>query len=327
MIDADERALMERTVRGALAEAVASGREGTDVDAVLAKLGWLDLLRDEPDDAIAIVFGALGRTNAVATALDDLLATALGLEPRSDLAVVLPPFGRWEAPGGDAGGVRVDGLATVRAAQARELLVVCGAGGALRAVAIPVDAAEVRRVGGIDPDAGLHAIRVRAPVEALGGAAPLGPDVWSSAIALGQRAVSHQLEGCCRTMLDLARAHALSRQQFGRPIARFQAVRHRLADALVAVEALEAALGAARDAPGPETAALAKAVAGRSARTVARHAQQVLAGIGFTTEHAFHRYLKRTMALEGLLGSADAIVLDVGRRLLAERHVPTLIEL
>jgi alkylation response protein AidB-like acyl-CoA dehydrogenase len=60
---------------------------------------------------------------------------------------------------------------------------------------------------------------------------------------------------------------------------------------------------------------------------VARHAQQVLAGIGFTTEHAFHRFLGRTLALEGLLGSADAIALDVGRRLLVERRVPTLIEL
>jgi alkylation response protein AidB-like acyl-CoA dehydrogenase len=53
----------------------------------------------------------------------------------------------------------------------------------------------------------------------------------------------------------------------------------------------------------------------------------VLAGIGFTTEHPFQRYLKRTLALEGLLGSADAIARDVGRRLLAERRAPTLIEL
>jgi alkylation response protein AidB-like acyl-CoA dehydrogenase len=128
-------------------------------------------------------------------------------------------------------------------------------------------------------------------------------------------------------MLDLARAHALERVQFGRPIARFQAVRHRLADALVAVESLEAALTAAREEPGPDTAALAKAVAGRTAHTVARHCQQVLAGIGFTMEHPFHRFLKRTLALEGLFGSADAIVLDLGRRLLAGRRVPTLIEL
>ena len=128
-------------------------------------------------------------------------------------------------------------------------------------------------------------------------------------------------------MLDLARTHAIERVQFGRPIARFQAVRHRLADALVAVEALEATLTAARDEPSPMTAALAKATAGRTARTVAAHCQQVLAGIGFTTDHPFHRFLKRTMALEGLFGSADEIVLDLGRQLLAARRVPTLIEL
>jgi hypothetical protein len=324
MIDADERALMEQAVRGALTRAVASG---DDADAVLSKLGWQEMLRDEPDDAIAIVFGALGRTNAVATALDDVLATALGLEPRADLAVVLPPFGGFSPPGSEAGELRADGLATTRAAHARELLVVCGTGSLLRAVIVPVEAAAIRRVVGIDPDAGLHAIRVRAPVEAREGGTSLDSEAWSKAIALGRRALSHQIEGSCRTMLDLARTHALEREQFGRPIARFQAVRHRLAEALVAVEALAAALGATRDAPGPETAALAKAVAGRSARTVARHAQQVLAGIGFTTEHAFHRHLKRAMALEGLLGSADAIALDVGRRLLAEREVPTLIEL
>jgi alkylation response protein AidB-like acyl-CoA dehydrogenase len=128
-------------------------------------------------------------------------------------------------------------------------------------------------------------------------------------------------------MLALARTHATERVQFGRPIARFQAVRHRLADALVAVEALEATLVAARDEPGPDTAALAKAVAGRTARSVAAHCQQVLAGVGFTTEHPFHRFFKRTLALEGLLGSADGIVLDLGRQLLATRRVPTLIEL
>ena len=128
-------------------------------------------------------------------------------------------------------------------------------------------------------------------------------------------------------MLDLARTHALERVQFGRPIARFQAVRHRLADALVAVEALESTLSAAREEPNLETAALAKAVAGRTAHVVAAHCQQVLAGIGFTMEHPFHRFLKRALALEGLFGSADKIVLDVGRRLLAERRVPTLIEL
>ena len=75
------------------------------------------------------------------------------------------------------------------------------------------------------------------------------------------------------------------------------------------------------------TAALAKASAGRTARTVATHCQQVLAGIGFTTDHPFHRFLKRALALEGLFGSADDIVVEIGRQLMAERTVPTLIEL
>ena len=52
------------------------------------------------------------------------------------------------------------------------------------------------------------------------------------------------------------------------------------------------------------TAAMAKAIAGRSARTAARHCQQVLAGIGFTTEHALHRYVRRVLVLDELFGSA-----------------------
>ena len=132
-------------------------------------------------------------------------------------------------------------------------------------------------------------------------------------------------------MLTLAREHALERVQFGRPIAGFQAVRHRLADALVAIEALDATLSAAGDEADTTTArmtaALAKATAGRTTRTVAADSQQVLAGIGFTTDHPFHQYMKRTMLLDGLLGSADEIAVDVGHQLLAARRVPTLIEL
>jgi alkylation response protein AidB-like acyl-CoA dehydrogenase len=178
-------------------------------------------------------------------------------------------------------------------------------------------------VRGIDPDAGLHTVRV----EHAAGVATTEAGTWDAAVAAGRRALAHQTVGACRTMLDLARAHALERVQFGRPVARFQAVRHRLAEALVAIEAADATLEAAWNEPGPMTAALAKAAAGRAARTVARHCQQVLAGIGFTTEHPFHRYLKRTMALDGLLGSADDIIVDVGHRLIADRAVPTLVEL
>jgi hypothetical protein len=126
MIDADERGVMEATVRGAIADALATAGDGTDIDAVLAKLGWLEMLHDTPDDAIGIVFGALGATNATATALDDVLAWALGREPRADLAVLLPPVAAWDAPGRLHGSdLHATGLATARAAHARELLVAC----------------------------------------------------------------------------------------------------------------------------------------------------------------------------------------------------------
>ena len=315
-----ERALLEKAVRDAI-----EGSSSADTDDVLARLGWPVMLEAEPRDAVAILFTELGATNATATVLDDVVVNALGVEPRSDLAALLPPFASWVPPGRlDAGVVHTVGLGTARAAGATDLVVVCRYGAALRRVIVPISAVEVTPVRGIDPDAGLHVVRVE---HAASDVAELETEVWDATVAAGRRAVAHQMGGACRTMLDLARTHAVERMQFGRPIARFQAVRHRLAEALVAIEALEATLTSAWDEPGPTTAALAKASAGRAARTVATHCQQVLAGVGFTTEHPFHRFLKRALALEGLFGSTDSIVLEVGRQLMAERKVPTLIEL
>jgi hypothetical protein len=309
-MDAAERALLEDAVQAALAD------EGTGADAHLATLGWLDMLAAEPREAIAVVFEALGATNRAATALDDVVVAALGREPRADLAVLLPPFGAWVAPG-------TVGLTTDRVSRATDLLVVSGRGWELQVAVVPVSAAKVRPIRGVDPESGFHIVQLE---HATPGAA-LDGELWASAVALGRRAAAHQMLGATRTMLDQARIYALERVQFGRAIASFQAVRHRLAEALVAVESLEATLNAAADEPNALTAALAKATAGRTARTVAAHCQQVLAGIGFTTEHPFHRYLKRTMLLEGVFGSADDIALDLGRQLLAARRVPTLIEL
>ena len=270
-------------------------------DAALDEIGWREMLQSEPRAAIAIVFEALGTTNGVGSSLDDVVVSGLGQKPRADLAVLLPPFAAWDLPVPTDGELR--GLATARVTTATELLV-----GTTIVSMSAVDASPVR---GIDPDAGVHTVRVTAP-------SALDSGTWEAAVALGQRALSHQILGASRAMLDLACTHARERVQFGRPIARFQAVRHRLADTLVAVEALAATVEAAADEPNPTTAALAKATAGRTARTVASHCQQVLAGIGFTTEHAFHRYMKRTMLLDGVLGSVDELVVDIGRRVLVD---------
>ena len=317
-MDAAERVLLEETVRDAVTGAVDAG---ASVDGVLADLGWLEMLDAEPRAAVEIVFAALGTANGVAGVLDDVVATALGRSPRADLGVVLPPFGSWGAPGvADAGGVHVDGLLTARAHAAAEVVVVVGDG----IVRVPVDALRATPVGGADPVGGWH--RARGTVSGAS-VESLPPGAWDAAVAAGRRAVGHQVAGATRTMLDLARTHALDRVQFGRAIAGFQAVRHRLAEALVAIEGLEASLGAAWDDGTSITAALAKAAAGVTARTVSQQCQQVLAGIGFTTDHPFHLYLKRTMVLSGILGSTDAIVLDLGRHLIGTRTAPTLIEL
>ncbi len=292
-MDAAERELLTVAVRDALAGA----------PGALDEIGWREMLAAEPRAAIDIVFTALGAANSAEPVLDDVVASALGIEPRPDLAVFLPPFGAWELSN--------SGLATARVATATELLI--------GATTVPISAVAVTPVRGIDPDAGFHSVRVEGVVSPS--------DAWDSAVALGRRALAHQIAGASRAMLDLARTHALERVQFGRPIARFQAVRHRLAEALVAIEALEAAVAAAGDDPNPSTAALAKALAGQTARSVAAHCQQVLAGIGFTTDHPFHTFMKRTMVLDGIFGSSDAIVLDIGHGLLATRKVPTLIDL
>jgi len=128
-------------------------------------------------------------------------------------------------------------------------------------------------------------------------------------------------------MLNLARDHALERIQFGQPIGLFQAVRHRLADTLIAIESADAAVAAAWDPRTPLAAAIAKALAGRSALTTARHCQQVLAGMGFTDEHPFHHYVRRVLVLDHLLGSARLLTTQFGTELLRTRQLPQLLPL
>jgi alkylation response protein AidB-like acyl-CoA dehydrogenase len=182
----------------------------------------------------------------------------------------------------------------------------------------------LRSVSGMDPSLGL--VEVEGEYTA-GDREDLSPDAWTDAVAVSQLALSHELIGGARAMLALARDHAVERIQFGQPIAQFQAVRHRLADTYVAIESAEAAVDAAWDDGSALAAAIAKAVAGRNARLAARHCQQVLAGIGFTAEHAFHGYLRRVLVLEQLFGDARSLTVTVGEDLLRTRQVPPLLPL
>ncbi|HUR76967.1 MAG TPA: acyl-CoA dehydrogenase family protein [Acidimicrobiales bacterium] len=147
------------------------------------------------------------------------------------------------------------------------------------------------------------------------------------AVAVGRLALAHELVGAARAMLELARVHALERVQFGGPIARFQAVRHRLAESLVAIEAASDAADAAWDDGSPLAASVAKAISGRNAGVVARHCQQVLAGVGFTIEHPFHNYLRRVITLDHLLGDSKTLTREIGQQLLTARRLPAMLPL
>ncbi len=154
---------------------------------------------------------------------------------------------------------------------------------------------------------------------------PLPP----AALHAGWRALGWWLVGTSRAMLSLARQHAVDRVQFGRHISSFQAIRHRLAETLVAIEGAEATLQVATECADPQGLAslLAKAAAGQAALTAARHCQQVLGGIGFTAEHPLHHHIKRSLVLDGLLGSSRELTHEAGRAVVAAGSAPRLAQL
>jgi alkylation response protein AidB-like acyl-CoA dehydrogenase len=231
-------------------------------------------------------------------------------------SAVVPAFGRRDAPGElDADRVTVAGLG-LGALDGDDVLVAARAGDKHVTVSVPRADLDVRRVHGVDPSLGLVEISGEAA------ATDAGPTDWSSVVATAQLAIGHELVGASRKMLELARDHARERIQFGRPISMFQAVRHRLADTLIAVEAADALLHSAWDDRSPQTAAMAKALAGRGARTAARHCQQVLAGIGFTTEHPLHLYIRRVLVLDHLFGSTRTLTRELGTELIRTRQLP-----
>ncbi|OBJ12201.1 acyl-CoA dehydrogenase family protein [Mycobacterium colombiense] len=151
----------------------------------------------------------------------------------------------------------------------------------------------------------------------------------SAALQAGWRALGWWLVGTSRAMLSLARQHAVDRVQFGRHISSFQALRHRLAETLVAIEGAEATLQAATECDDPQGLAslLAKAAAGQAALTAARHCQQVLGGIGFTAEHPLHHHIKRSLILDGLLGSSRELTRAAGKAVVAAGSAPRLAQL
>jgi len=137
--------------------------------------------------------------------------------------------------------------------------------------------------------------------------------------ALGTAA---QLVGLTRRMLDMTVQYAKDREQFGKPIGAQQAVKHRLANALIEQEfarplVYRAGWEMSTESPEAEVAvSLAKIYAGQAARFVAKESLQVHGAIGYTIECDLHMWMKRAWALAAAHGDVPHHRDRVGRHIL-----------
>ncbi|MCV7400226.1 acyl-CoA/acyl-ACP dehydrogenase [Mycobacterium fragae] len=132
--------------------------------------------------------------------------------------------------------------------------------------------------------------------------APLGADPGIADIAAILLA-AEQI-GAAARCLDLTVAYSKERVQFGRPIGSFQALKHRMADLYVAVQAARAVVHDAIAEPSATSAALARVAATEAFNRVAAEGIQLHGGIAITWEHDMQLYFKRAHSSSQLLGPA-----------------------
>lgn len=115
------------------------------------------------------------------------------------------------------------------------------------------------------------------------------------------------MAGAIRRVLAMSVEHATTRVQFGRPLAKFQAIQHMLAIAAEESAAASAIVDSAAEAWGQDDfvmrAAAAKSRAGQAAGRVAAIGHQVHAAMGFTQEHDLHFFTRRLLSWRDEFGS------------------------
>ena len=149
-----------------------------------------------------------------------------------------------------------------------------------------------------------------------GKARPLIERIAQHAIA----ALAAEAVGLMQALLDTTVDYLKTRQQFGGPIGRFQALQHRAAEMLIALEqARSMALYAALMLDEPEDAERAKALSavkvqiGQSARFIGQQAIQLHGGIGVTDEYVVGHWFKRLTVMESEFGDTDHHLAEFSR--------------
>ncbi|MDF2493996.1 acyl-CoA dehydrogenase family protein [Sphingomonas sp.] len=180
---------------------------------------------------------------------------------------------------------------------------------------VPADAVGLSRhdyalIDGL-PASDLTFTAVTVPADALlgeeGSALPLLEQARDEGIA----ALCAEAAGLARKMLNDTVAYTKEREQFGQPLASFQALQHRMVDMFIAAEqATSAAYLAALHVEGPaaqrsRAVAAAKATVSDAVRFVGQNAVQLHGGMGMTDELAVGHYFRRATAIEQQFGATD----------------------
>lgn len=289
-----------------------TGPEGIGL-AALREAGWTDILEEDPELAVSVLFEETGRAAALSAAAALIAEQQLAKHLAAGVQPITPAWGRLTG--------RADGTAVVDALvrgplTIGALLVVDPEGLHDPALVVAESGAQEVEVGGIDPRARLRRISATATTMA-------GPS--EAVLATDRRlrlAVCSERTGLAQAVLDLALEHVRSRQQFGRPIASYQAVQHRLVDVHVAIEAVRSATHQAWWTPDRITVAVAELCASVAAETAVRAAFQVCGGMGFTEEFGLGILARRQLLLDGLDGGAPAAERRLARALETEGRLP-----
>lgn len=315
------------------------GASGLDRDLWrgIAELGWCGVHLPEAAGGLGLGLGLvelvllqeqLGRRLACVPFFDSvaLAATALRELPDSPLAqdwlvqlAAGAAIGALALPAGNAATAQVSGAGWTlegdwpqvgSAAMADMLLLPARTeSGESLLLAVPADAPGLRLQPLVTLDATRRMASVHASAVALPAAACIArgerlDGLLTRVQRLGAIALAAEQVGVAQQCLDLTLAYAVQRSQFDRPIASFQAVKHRCAQMLVALESARSAVyGAAciaDAAPDAATllfhAAQARVAATEAAQFCAREAIQLHGGVGFTWEFDPHLYLRRAQA-------------------------------
>ncbi len=235
-------------------------------------------------------------------------------EPDQDWAPLQPSV---TATATDSG-YRIDGVKDRVEAGAHSdvLLTVARFDGGVRQFLVPTTAPGVRIESQSSVDLVKQYARVRFDGVEVDHAAAVGTVDETTALVERQSQVAQVLQcaevvGILQTVFDITVGWAFDRHTFGRPLASYQALKHRFADMKMWVEACKATTAAAvadiaaRAPQAARSASVAKSYVGEMGVQVVQACVQMHGGIGVTWEHDLHLYLRRVTLYRSMFGTPE----------------------